>query len=175
MHPLLQDALQEIDTATAGMDDAELNLQPEGKWSPAEILEHLSLTFEQTAKGMKRCLEAGKNLGDQPTMKQRLFHMIVLDLRHFPKGRKSPPTVAPKGQMGGLEALTKIRANLLAMDQTLSECRKKLDTSGRLANHPVLGPLTNEQWCTFHCVHTKHHMKQIRVLRGRPTSKAQSA
>ena len=175
MHPLLLDALQEIDSATQGMSDAELLYHPEGKWSAAHILEHLSLAFEHTVKGMKRCLDAGKNLGDEPTMKQRLFHMIVLDLKHFPRGRQAPEMVVPKGQQGGLEAVDRIRKALVAMDQTLAECRDRLGTSGRLANHPVLGPLTNEQWCRFHYVHTKHHMKQIRALRVRQQAGAATA
>ena len=170
MHPLLQEALDDIESATAGMTEEQLRCHPEGKWCAAEILEHLALAFGHTVRGMDRCLAAGKNLGDVPTMQQRLFHMIVLDLKHFPRGRKSPEMVAPKGELGGLEALAKIRANLMAMDAKLGECRQKLGTSGRLANHPVLGPLTNEQWCTFHYVHTKHHMKQIRALRERQSA-----
>lgn len=165
MHPLLQEALQEIDEATAGMTEDQLVFHPPGKWSAAQILEHLSLAFGHTVRGMDRCLAAGRNLGDHPTILQRLFHVIILDLRHFPAGRKSPVMVEPKGQMGGLEALHQIRANLISMDLKLHECREKLGTSGRLANHPVLGPLSNQQWCAFHCVHTRHHMKQIRHLR----------
>jgi hypothetical protein len=175
MHPLLLDALQEIDSATEGMSDAELLYRPEGKWSAAQILEHLSLAFEHTVKGMNRCLAAGKNLGDQPTMKQRLFHMIVLDLKHFPRGRPAPEMVVPKGEQGGLEAVDRIRKALVAMDQTLADCRTRLGTTGRLANHPVLGPLTNEQWCRFHYVHTKHHMIQVRALRERQRATAATA
>jgi hypothetical protein len=175
MHPLLQDALEEIDSATAGMTEEQLRCHPEGKWCAAEILEHLSIAFERTVRGMNRCLEAGKNLGDRPTMKQRLFHMIVLDLKQFPGGRKSPPMIEPKGEMGGQEALKQVRANLIEMDAKLAECRQKIGTSGRLANHPVLGPLTNEQWCTFHYVHTKHHMKQVRALRQQPPMQSANA
>lgn len=175
MHRLLQEALQEIDSATAGMDDRQLLFHPEGKWSAAEILEHLSLAFEHTVKGMNRCLEAGKNLGDEPTMMQRLIHVVVLDLKRFPHGRQAPSMVVPKGQSGGLEALARIRAGLIAMDQKLQECREKLGTSGRLANHPVLGPLSNDQWCTFHYVHTKHHMKQVRALREKQAAAGVSA
>lgn len=174
MHPLLQEALREIDTATAGMNEDQLRAHPEGKWSAAEILEHLSLAFEHTVRGMNRCLEAGKNLGDEPTVLQRLIHVIVLDLKQFPGGRQAPAMVVPKGAMGGLEALEKIRTNLIAMDEKLKECRDKLGTSGRLANHPVLGPLTNEQWCAFHYVHTKHHMKQIRARRAGHAASAQA-
>jgi hypothetical protein len=174
MHPLLQSALDDIDSATAGMDETQLLYHPEGKWSAAEVLEHLSLAFDHTVRGMNRCLEAGKNLGDEPSLKQRLFHMIVLDLKHFPTGRQAPTMVVPKGQMGGLEAVEKIRTNLIAMDQKLTECRERLGTKGKLANHPVLGPLSNEQWCEFHYVHTKHHMKQVRALRGMQTASAKA-
>src|SRR5688500_15167421 len=119
MHLLLQEALEDIDSATAGMTEEELRCHPEGKWCAAEILEHLSLAFGRTIRGMDRCLAAGRNLGDAPTMQQRLFHMIVLDLKHFPRGRKSPPMVAPTGELGGLEALKQIRANLIEMDAKL--------------------------------------------------------
>ncbi|HUR36828.1 MAG TPA: DUF1569 domain-containing protein [Terriglobales bacterium] len=172
MHPLLQKALEEIESATAGMDEAELLAHAEGKWSAAQALEHLSLAFENTVKGMNRCLEAGKNLGDQPSLKQRLFHVVVLDLRHFPRGREAPKMVMPTGKLGGLEAVARIKASLIAMDQTLAECREKLGTSGKLANHPVLGPLSNRQWCAFHYVHTKHHMKLIRERRASKTATA---
>jgi hypothetical protein len=173
MHRLLQKALDDIDSSTAGMTEEDLRCHPEGKWCAAEVLEHLALTFEHTVRGMNRCLAAGKNLGDQPSLKQRLFHAVVLDFQHFPTGRKSPELVDPQGKLGGLEALEKVRANLIAMDQKLNECREKLGSTGRLANHPVLGPLSNEQWCTFHYVHTRHHMKQVRALRQR--AKAQAA
>lgn len=165
MHPLLQDALKDIEAATAGMTDGQLKYHPDGKWCGAEILEHLALAFELTSKGCEKALAAGKNLGGEPSMKERLIHMIVLDLKHIPGGRKAPERTTPKGQMGGLEAVERIRRGLVTMDQKLAECREKLGTSGRVLDHPVLGPLTNEQWCTFHYVHTKHHMKQVRALR----------
>jgi len=165
MHPLLKETLEEIESATAGMTESQLKYQPEGKWSAAQVLEHLSLTYEHTVKGANKVLTAGRNLGDQPSMIQRMMQMVVLDLKHFPRGRKSPEMVVPQGAMGGLEAVTRIRENLMAMDQRLAECREKIGTDGRVMNHPVLGPLSNEQWCVFHCVHAKHHMKQIRALR----------
>lgn len=175
MHALLQDALNEINAATAGMDEAQLLFHPEGKWSSAQVLEHLALAFEHTVRGMDRCLAAGKNLGDEPTVLQRLIHVVVLDLKHFPRGREAPKMVVPEGQGGGLETLARIRTGLVAMDAKLAECRAKLGTSGKLANHPVLGPLSNEQWCTFHYVHTKHHMKQIRVLREMQVARSAGA
>lgn len=165
MHPLLQEALQDIEAATAGMTDEQVKYHPEGKWCAAEILEHLALAFELTSKGCEKALAAGKNLGGEPSMKDRLLQTIVVDLKYIPKGRKAPAITTPKGEMLGLAIVERIRTGLVIMDQKLAECREKLGTTGRLLNHPVLGPFTNEQWCVFHCVHTKHHMKQVRALR----------
>jgi hypothetical protein len=52
------------------------------------------------------------------------------------------------------------------MDRQLSRCQETCGSKGWLANHPVLGPLTIYQWPKFHRVHTRHHMKQIRAMRG---------
>lgn len=166
MHPLLQEALKDIEAATAGMTEEQLKHHPEGKWCAAEILEHLALAFELTAKGCEKALAAGKNLGGEPSMKERLIQTIVVDLRYLPKGRKAPAITTPKGETTGLAGVERIRAGLILMDRKLAECREKLGTTGRLLNHPVLGPFTNEQWCTFHYVHTRHHMKQVWALRG---------
>jgi len=165
MHPLLQEALKEIEAATAGMTEGQLKYHPEGKWCAAEILEHLALAFELTSKGCEKALAAGKNLGGEPSMKERLIQTIVVDLKYIPTGRKAPAITTPSGQTTGLAVVERIRKGLVTMDQKLAECREKLGTTGRLLNHPVLGPFTNEQWCTFHYVHTKHHMKQVRGLR----------
>lgn len=175
MHPLLQEVLEDIHSATAGMTDEQLDYRPEGKWSAAEILEHLAMTYEQTVRGADKVLALGRNIGDDPTLMQRMMQMVVLDLRHFPQGRKSPERVVPQGRLRGLEAVSRICENLIAMDERLAECRAQVGTKGKVMNHPVLGPLSNEQWCTFHYVHGKHHMRQVRALRAAQSAKAAPA
>jgi hypothetical protein len=167
MHPLLQSALDEIDSATRGMTADQLDFHPEGKWSAAQVLEHLAMTFELTAQGAERCLAAGKNLASSPTFKQRMMQFVVIDLKRFPQGRKSPERVAPQGHTKGLEAVQRIRKALITMDERLAECEAKLPAGGCLMDHPVLGPLTQRGWRTFHYVHTRHHMVQVRALRER--------
>ena len=166
MNPIFAQTLTAIDTATDGMTEEQLTYHPEGKWSTAEILEHLSLAFGGTAKGFERALSEGKPQGDLPSLKQRLQCFLVLDIGYFPRGRKSPPMVAPKGQIGGMEVLAKIRENLARMDDFHGQCEKKISRERCIANHPVLGPLTFEQWPKFHRVHTIHHMKQVALLRA---------
>ncbi|MCU1309925.1 MAG: DinB superfamily protein [Candidatus Angelobacter sp.] len=165
MNPVFAETLAAIDSATQGMTEEQLTYHPEGKWSTAQILEHLSLAFGGTAKAFERAFTEGKPLGDNPSFKQKLRDMLVLEIGYFPRGRTAPPMVTPKGEMKGLEALAKIRENLLRMDKAHGECQKTLSRERCIANHPVLGPLTFEQWPKFHRVHTLHHMKQVRALR----------
>ena len=166
MNPHLQRALDDINSATAGMDEPQLTQHAEGKWSAAETLEHLALAFGSTAKVFERCAQKGSPIGDIPTLKQRFFATIVTDIGFFPHGRKAPHMVVPTGKVSGSEVLVLIRANLLEMDKQLTRCEETCGRKGWLANHPVLGPLTINQWPKFHRVHTRHHMKQIRAMRG---------
>jgi DinB superfamily len=166
MNPVFAETLAAIDSATEGTTEEQLVYHPEGKWSTAQILEHLALAFGGTAKAFERAFAEGKPLGDKPSLKQKLTDVIVLELGYFPGGRTAPVLVTPKGEMPGTEALALIRENLIRMDKAHSECQKSMGRERCIANHPVLGPLTFEQWPKFHRVHTLHHMKQVRALRA---------
>ena len=63
---ILQKALQ---TATAGMSEKELLSRPAGKWSAAEVLEHLYLTYTGTIRGFERLLGTGKPEATRTSMK----------------------------------------------------------------------------------------------------------
>ena len=69
MDSYLQRLQQAIESATRGMTIEDLTRHPEGKWSAAEILEHLFLTYTGTIKGFERCLAAGKPLARSPRLK----------------------------------------------------------------------------------------------------------
>jgi hypothetical protein len=51
------------------------------------------------------------------------------------------------------------------MDAMIARCEKQQGRSRKLLDHPILGPLTGNQWRKFHLVHGLHHVKQIRRLR----------
>ena len=159
----LQKALDEIQRATEGMSIDELAWHPEGKWSSAQILEHLTLTFSGTVKGMQRVLASDGTGARKRTLKNRLFAFIVADLGYFPSGRKSPDMAVPSSG-NPATAVGDIVRNLIAMDAVLTELEAKKGPSVRVT-HPVIGPLKIAQWRRFHLLHTRHHMKQIVRLR----------
>lgn len=151
---------QAIDSATSGMSSEQLTRRPEGKWCVAEVLEHLYLTYTGTQKAFERCLHAGKPLGGVPTFKQRVATTAVTELGYFPKGRKSPDQVLPRG-MSAEKVVAEIGPQIAAMDRVIAQCEQRYGSRIKVLDHPVLGPLTARQWRKFHLAHGRHHVKQI--------------
>lgn len=170
LSPQLESALLAIGSATAGMTDEQMTWHPEGKWSSAEILEHLALAYARTADRMQPLLHQ-----DLPEVRRRTFKewvggMIVLRLGHIPPGRKAPEAVSPKG-ISSPQARSSIEENLVRVDAMLEQCEKRFGSKQSVLVHTVLGPLSAAEWRRFHCVHTLHHMKQIHALREKMRSR----
>ena len=164
MHPKVEATWKMIEQATAGMSAEDLSRHPEGKWCAAEIVEHLLITYTSTTKGLRKVLAAGKPLATRPTLKNRVFQFAVLDAEYFPKGRKAPEATLPKG-LDPAQVVRVVSQMLPDMDAAITECERKYGKV-RIADHPVLGPLTAVQWRTFHFVHARHHMKQVERLKA---------
>jgi Protein of unknown function (DUF1569) len=161
----LQRLKESIASATRGMRADDLTRPAEGKWSVAEILEHLYLTYAGTTKAFQRCLEAGKPLATSATLKQRIVILYVVGMSQFPGGRQAPKYTMPRGVP--LEKIvTDVAAQIVTMENNITECEKRFGKRTKLLDHPILGPLTAHQWRKFHWVHGQHHVKQILRMRG---------
>jgi len=130
------------------------------RWSPVEIIEHLTRAYSGTAKGFERCLEKGAPLATSATFKQRLQQLALINLGYFPGGRQAPKFIIPTGELDLAAVLAAVRRDLARLDETASRARQSLG-SGKMLDHPILGPLTIDQWLKFHVVHTEHHARQI--------------
>jgi len=161
----LQRLQEAITSATRGMTTEDLTRHPEGKWSAAEVLEHLYLTYSGTVKGFERCLAAGRPLGSSPTLKQRVSVAVVTGVGYFPEGRQAPERTRPRG-MAAEKVVAEIGPKIAAMDRLIAQCEARYGKRTRVVDHPVLGPLTARQWRKFHWVHGRHHVKQIWRLRS---------
>ncbi|HTC93053.1 MAG TPA: DUF1569 domain-containing protein [Terriglobales bacterium] len=166
MHPELETIRRAIERATVGMNITELDWRPKGKWSSAEVLQHLALTYSGTAKGMRRVLENGDAKLRRATWKERFFITLVVGVGYFPYGRVAPEQVTPR-QSNPEQVLETIYANLSEMDESIGACEKRFGSKAVVLLHPVLGPLSLKQWRKFHRVHCLHHMRQIRNTRVR--------
>jgi hypothetical protein len=156
-----------IDTAIRGMTAEQLDRHPAGRWSTAEVLEHLYLSYTGTVKGFERCLESGKPLASSPTLKHRLMTAVVTGVGYLPSGRKAPKQTQPKGTPTE-KVVEDIGPQISRMDELIAKCEARHGERTRLLDHPILGPLTARQWRKFHWVHGRHHMKQIQRLQEMP-------
>jgi hypothetical protein len=154
-----------IAEATRGFDAGQLVRHPEGKWSAAEILEHLDRTYTSTASLLQKCLDRDTPSASRATPTQRLAVGIVVGFGYMPTGRKAPAYAVPRG-LPAEEVVRDLPAHIAEMERVLGECERHFGAGRKLANHFVLGPLSADQWRKFHWVHTRHHLKQIARLRA---------
>lgn len=162
MHRDLEKLQREITSVVEEMTLEQLRWHALGKWSSAEVLEHLYLTYTGTIKGFER-VAAGQHFPSKPTWRDRTRRFVVLTLSHMPAGREAPANTRPRG-LDPEKIAAEIGVKIAEMDEVISRCERDLG-AGRLLDHPILGPLTGAEWRKFHLVHGLHHVKQIRHLR----------
>jgi hypothetical protein len=156
-----------IAAAIRDMTDEEFARHSAGKWSAAEILEHLNLTYVGTIKNFDRCLALGKPRASLDRSRARWRRLVITRLGYFPPGRKSPERAQPRGTPV-LQIKSEVLENIVRMEHLIAECEACFGSRKPVADHPILGPLTATEWRKFHLVHGKHHVKQILRLRKTP-------
>jgi DinB family protein len=153
-----------VESSIAGMSDDQMTWAPEGKWSSANLLEHLSLGCMITTKGCKMVLRQGGPDLPKPTWHQRWLAFKVIDLGHFRRRVIAPKMVCPRGQSPE-DAKSALLANLVELDRMMWQCLEKFGSRVEILPHPYLGPLTIRQWRKFQLFHVRRHMRQIHRLR----------
>jgi hypothetical protein len=161
MNSYLERLRREIDDAIGSASAVAMTQAPAGKWSAAQILEHLSLTYLHTNRGLAKCLEKGTPLATRPTLKDRFAKLVVLTFGHIPTGRNAPDRTMPRGLLPG-DVQTSLAAELARMEIGFDDCERRFGARTKLLDHPFLGPLTANEWRKFHWIHARHHARQIR-------------
>ena len=106
------------------MTAEQLDRHPAGRWSTAEVLEHLYLSYTGTVKGFERCLESGKPLASSPTLKHRLMTAVVTGVGYLPSGRKAPKQTQPKGTPKE-KVVQDIGPQISRMDELIAKCEAR--------------------------------------------------
>lgn len=166
MNSYLERLREELEKATATASATDLSQAPPGKWSAAQILEHLFLTYKHTNRGMAKCLDQNAPLATRATLKDRFATLLVVKLGYLPGGRKAPERALPQG-MAAEKVRREVMAELHKMASDLDVCESRFGASTKIMDHPFLGPLTANQWRKFHWVHGRHHARQIRERMGK--------
>lgn len=164
MSPYLQSALEAIDNAAGTLPGAVIVRPAEGKWSIAQILEHLALAFTANASALEKALISGELRARKPGARQVMGRVLVLNLGYFPRVA-APERTRPTGA-DPEQSLPAIREALRRVDSALTAVADRFGEDVRVANHPYFAGLTVRQWRKFHWRHTCHHMSQVRRRSG---------
>jgi hypothetical protein len=159
---------QSLESAAEGMSSEQLSWHLPDKWSAAEVLEHLYLSYTGTINGFQRVMTSGKPLASRASMAQCVQTFVVVGLGHMSAGRKAPAVAQPKG-LPSEKVRNEIGEKMAAMDAIIAQCEARFGPWVHLLDHPILGPLTGAQWRKLHLVHGRHHQKQLLRLRESAT------
>lgn len=150
-----------LDELIATADAAEPNWttpRAPGKWSPAQVTEHVARTFDQAADMIE-----GRPHGfpKMPSLLRPIFRAIVLNrvLRSgtFPKARTFKAFDPPEGPESPAAARERLETSL---DRFLAVCQARAREDGSCVSS-VFGRVPVGDYLRFTTLHTRHHQKQI--------------
>jgi hypothetical protein len=175
MHQHLADVLRMLDASRAGLRTAveaipaPLRQQrpAPGRWSAAEIVEHLGLVDLRFASlvgaAIDRALEAG--VGRETGPREPIPDAVAARLADRTEKRTSPESAVPTGALNAAaawasaeEARRRLRDTVLRGDG--------LALSTVCARHGFFGELTIYQWVELVARHERRHTAQIDELRS---------
>ena len=171
MHQHLIDVLRTLDASRAALRQAMAAIPaaarterpgPE-RWSPVEIVEHLSLVETRFNAVVGGKIADALNAGLGPEREPRLpLPERIQTLLADRTGKRTAPEVAiPSGTMSEAaawaaadKARAGFRASVLSADG--------LALGGVIHDHPVFGPLNVYQWVELIAAHEMRHVEQVR-------------
>ena len=101
MDSCLERLRQAIASATSDMSSEELTRQPEGKWSAAEVLEHLYLTYTGTQKAFRALPESRETAGRRSHFQTKSGGRRSHPVRLFSQGTEVSRSGSSPGHAAG--------------------------------------------------------------------------
>jgi len=149
-----------LSSAAATEPDAWSRPASEGKWSPAQIAEHLSLAVE----AVKRELDRGPSMRIVlPAWKRFLLRRTVLPgllaTGRFPAGVRAPREIRPAVSTATREET--LRRLEIAASELEASCRQDPRGGTLRLSHPYFGALPASDLIRILAWHALHHRAQL--------------
>lgn len=128
-----------------------------GKWSPAQVVEHVAISLEEGA-----AVVAGRpsKLPTVPALLRplaRIFLKRVIKTGTFPRSKTSPGMDPPSGPATPAASRPRLEAALADFER---ECEARV-ASGQPVRSPAFGTVRVEDYARFVEAHTRHHTRQL--------------
>ncbi|HEV2672083.1 MAG TPA: DUF1569 domain-containing protein [Gemmatimonadales bacterium] len=169
MTPVPHQRIADLPTLVLGpfrdRSDSEWERGPAGKWTPAQIVEHLALGLNLSAATFQARRNHAPMSRRPRTPAEQIAKLFIFGLRWFPPGRKAPERATPAAQISRASAEAHFLAGIAAWDQ-VDRALLPARRADLFVKHPRMGDLTVEEWMYFHVIHARHHARQIRQRLG---------
>jgi hypothetical protein len=172
MHPELKLLQTELERSLAGLDDRQTQVRPmldSRRWNIQQIIGHLLLTYSSTINAVDTQIAKQVRTRSRVSFAQRIGQFVVLRLGWFPPRRKAPAITTPASEVdpaSGSALSDAIAERLSMMDARIADAERLFGVRCRAIRHMILGPLSLPQWCRFHLIHGRHHIRQIAAIRA---------
>src|SRR5258708_7755204 len=145
-----------------GRPEADWYRAPAGKWTCAQIVEHLAISLEYSAVTFDKRRAHDSMVRRPRRFMERLGSAVILGLGWYPQGFKAPEGTVPAANVTSPAAEAKFRAGLTNW-QELQHMLLPARRVHPVVKHPPLGDLTAEEWMRFHALHAPPHAQQIKA------------
>jgi hypothetical protein len=146
----------------AGRAESHWHRAPPGKWTPAQIAEHLAIGLDATSRRFDERRNRPPMTRRPRSALARVADFCILRLGWYPQGWFSAPEgTRPSARPDPATVERTFRdghSRFVALARSILPGRRR----DLFVKHPVMGDLTLEEWLRFHVVHCAHHAKQIR-------------
>ena len=156
-------SIESYAAAVRSLDDAAWTRPwAEGKWTPAQVTEHLTLGYRAFLREVRG--EGGmkmKVFGLRLRLLRWFLLPHILFHRSFPAGAVSPREIRPvEGSPDRDAALAELLATAAEAEREIEAAR---DRPGAVLTHPYFGGIPLARGLKFAAVHVEHHTRQVRA------------
>ncbi|MCZ8522436.1 MULTISPECIES: DinB family protein [Paenibacillus] len=150
---------EELLQSVGSLSDDKANTRTaEGKWTVAQVLEHLFLMERAIVQGMGKALQSADNPTDR-----KPFHLSLDRTRSIDAPSFVEPSPEPQPAD---ELLHKLEGSRTALRQLLAGIEDPGILTRKSYPHPVFGQMDLDQWVEFIGTHEKRHLMQIEEIKG---------
>ena len=152
LESLVLDPLRDLSTE-------DWSTAPDGKWTLAQIVEHLAIAFDLVANGFAS-LPENETKAREATPSQAVLRHALLGSGELPKGMRAPDISEPSENPDPELVVARFRMGIERTRALLDDWPETRQVSV-FVRHPILGDLNLPEWVRFHFVHCTLHARQI--------------
>jgi hypothetical protein len=138
------------------------------KWTPEELIEHISMVTGGVAQICSRLVKKAKSSGAGSSDGRFAFSAGLPEQLAQSAGAKleAPDMVKPNGGVPVSESLERLAAAAEAFAALRPEL-ESTDVSGETFPHPYFGPLNAAEWLVLVGLHESRHTRQLESMLAR--------